>query len=62
MGLHTDFIRVKEGFSRINVKLKDYDGTEINGMGPVIDSDSVDKLYQKLDGLKEGDVIYCNRL
>ncbi len=57
MSLHTDFIRVKEGFSRINVKLKDYDGTEINGMGPVIDSDSVDKLYQKLDGLKEGDIL-----
>lgn len=57
MGLHTDFIRVKEGFSRINVKLKDYDGTEINGMGPMIDPDSVEQLYRKLDGLQEGDIL-----
>ena len=34
LGLFHDFIRVEKGISRINVKLKDYDGTEINGMGP----------------------------
>lgn len=32
MGLLADFIRIDKGLSRINVKLKDYDGTEINGM------------------------------
>ena len=37
MGLKNDFIRIGNGFSRINLKLKDVDGTEINGMGPVID-------------------------
>lgn len=57
MGLVTDFIHVDNGFSRINVKLKDYDGTEINGMGPDITQDAVDKLYGQLDGLKEGDVL-----
>ena len=57
MGLHTDFIQVESGFSRINVKLKDYDGTEINGMGPDIDASSLEKLYQKLDRLKAGDVL-----
>ena len=41
MGLRADFIRVDNGSSRINVKLKDYDGTEINGMGPDIDQASV---------------------
>ena len=35
IGFQCDFIRTKTGFSRINVKLKDYDGTEINGIGPV---------------------------
>lgn len=57
MGLMTNFISINNGFSRINVKLKDYDGTEINGMGPDIDSGSVDQLYRQLGRLKEGDVI-----
>ena len=57
MGLHTDFIRVENGFSRINVKLKDYDGTEINGMGPDITKDSIDKMYEKLDRLQKGDAL-----
>lgn len=57
IGLLTDFIRVENGFSRINVKLKDYDGTEINGMGPEIDATSVEQLYQKIDTLKEGDAL-----
>ena len=57
MGLLTDFIFIDKGRSRIIVKLKDYDGTEINGMGPDIDEASVDKLYKKLDGLSSGDVL-----
>lgn len=57
MGLHTDFIRIENGFSRINVKLKDYDGTEINGMGPNIEQVHVNALFGKLDQLKAGDVL-----
>ena len=57
MGLRTDFLRVDNGFSRINVKLKDYDGTEINGMGPDMTQDDVEKLYAQLDKLKEGDAL-----
>lgn len=56
-GLLTDFIRVENGFSRINVKFRDYDGTEINGMGPIIGADSVGRLYEKLDVLKADDVL-----
>ena len=57
MGLLTDFIHVGSGFSRINVKLKDYDGTEINGLGPDIDEQSVERLYGKLDALVADDVL-----
>lgn len=57
IGLRTDFIRLDSGFSRINVKLKDYDGTEINGMGPEITEEAVRQLYGKLDRLREGDVL-----
>lgn len=57
MGLLTDFIRIDKGLSRINVKLKDYDGTEINGMGPEIGQAHVDALYQKLERLGAEDVL-----
>lgn len=56
-GLCTDFIHISNGFSRINVKLKDYDGTEINGMGPDIEKKYVDELYGKLGQLKAGDLV-----
>lgn len=56
-GLHCDFIPVEHGFSRINVKLKDFDGTEINGKGLEISEKEVRQLYEKLDLLKEGDVL-----
>lgn len=57
MGLRTDFLRVDNGFSRINVKLKDYDGTEINGMGPDMTQNDVEKLCAQLDKLKAGDAL-----
>lgn len=57
IGLRTDFIHLDSGFSRINVKLKDYDGTEINGMGPEITEEAVRQLYGKLDYLREGDML-----
>lgn len=52
-----DFIRLEDGFSRINVKLKDYDGTEINGKGPEISPDKLRQFFEKLDGLGSGDVL-----
>lgn len=57
MGLLTDFIHIDKGLSRINVKLKDYDGTEINGMGPEIEQIHVNVLYEKLEQLKADDVL-----
>lgn len=57
IGFQCDFIRTRTGFSRINVKLKDYDGTEINGMGPVIQKEEAEALMEKLRGLQEGDVL-----
>ena len=56
-GLPTDFIRVKEGLTRINVKIKALEETEINGMGPVITEDDLQKLYVKLDKLTGEDML-----
>ena len=57
MGLASDFINLQNGYSRINVKMKDFDGTEINAQGPDISPAETEKLLEKLDGLKEGDVL-----
>ena len=56
-GIVSDFIVLENGFSRINVKMKDFDGTELNGMGPVIDEAAIDKLWQQLEYLRAGDVL-----
>ena len=57
MGVKSEFIRIRNGFSRINLKLKSIDGTEINGCGPEISPEAVEQLMEKLDVLKEGDVL-----
>lgn len=57
LGFPCDFIKIDKGMSRINVKLKDFDGTEINGQGPVIRPEDVQELLIKLDTLHEGDVL-----
>ena len=56
-GIICNFITLKEGNSRINVKMKDYDGTEINGMGPVIDERAVEQLRDQLRKLGQGDIL-----
>lgn len=56
-GLVADFIELEQGITRINVKMKDYDGTEINGMGPVISSEAVEQLKEQLRKLQGGDVV-----
>ena len=56
-GYGCDFIDIKEGVSRINVKMKDFDGTEINGMGPVIDEEALNALMKKLELLKDKDTL-----
>ncbi|MDU1321774.1 MAG: 1-phosphofructokinase [Clostridium botulinum] len=56
-GCKTDFIRLKNGMSRINVKLKSKEESEINGTGPSINAEDLDELFNKLDNLKEGDFL-----
>lgn len=53
----TDFIWIEEGMSRINVKLRSKEETEINGQGPVIGEEDVKQLYKKLEALDEDDIL-----
>ena len=57
MGLRSDFIKIDSGISRINLKLKNIDGTEINGSGPEISEEKIEELLRKLDILGEGDIL-----
>lgn len=57
MGIHADFIRIENGFSRINLKLKSIDGTEINGNGPDISEEKIQELMERLNQLERGDVL-----
>ena len=56
-GINTDFIKMKDGISRINLKLSSIDGTEINGQGPDIPKEQLDKLMERLMLLGEGDIL-----
>ena len=61
-GVASDFIQIEEGISRINLKLKSIDGTEINGSGPKIPKEKVEELMKRLNTMKEGDVfIPCRK-
>lgn len=56
-GCSSQFITIPQGMSRINLKLKSADGTEINGMGPDIDPESMQKLMGQLDTLQPKDIL-----
>lgn len=56
-GTRTDFIRLPEGMTRINVKMKGDCETEINASGPRIDAASLEKLFAKLEVLQAGDTL-----
>lgn len=56
-GCISEFIKVDNGFSRINVKMRSEKESEINGIGPEISNSEMTQLLDKLDKLKEGDVL-----
>lgn len=56
-GINSEFIKINDGISRINIKLKSIDGTEINGQGPHIDSSHIEQLMNRLRRLESGEVL-----
>ena len=56
-GIKTDFIFLKSGYSRINVKIKSTEETDINGRGPDIPEVAIDELLKKLKAIKDGDTL-----
>lgn len=56
-GVDADLVHVKEGFTRINAKVKAVEETELNGQGPRIAPEDVDALFSKLDVLGQDDTL-----
>ena len=56
-GLHSDWIHLPGGMTRINVKIKAQTESELNGRGPDITPEAMEQLYAKLDALREGDIL-----
>ncbi len=56
-GVTSDFIEIQNGMSRINVKMKSDEESEVNGQGPDISAEDIERLYEKLDRLQKGDIL-----
>ena len=57
MGIEADFVRLEKGLSRINVKIKSAEETELNSAGPHIDEKALSALFEKLDQISHGDTL-----
>ncbi len=57
LGIHTNFIEVEKGMTRINIKMKSDEETEINGKGPVIENKDFDALLKIVKTFKKGDMV-----
>lgn len=56
-GIGCDFVRLSAGFTRINIKLRSGEETDINGSGPSITPDDLDRLFERLSCLADGDTL-----
>lgn len=56
-GIKADFVRLPEGISRINVKIKGKEETELNAQGPAIPDEAQQKLFSQIEGLVDGDML-----
>ena len=57
LGCKDAFIEIEHGWSRINMKVRSDEESEINGQGPVIDAQAMKELYAQLDKLEEDDIL-----
>ena len=56
-GLKTDFVHLESGMTRINVKIKAGQETELNGAGPAIPESALQQLEAQLDTLQPDDIL-----
>ncbi len=55
--IKNDFVYLKNGYTRINVKIKANEDYDINAQGPDIEADELNALFDKLEKLQNGDFL-----
>ena len=56
-GIKTDFIKVEKGITRINVKISSNEETALNGNGPEITEEDINKLLEKIEKITKEDMV-----
>ena len=56
-GIKTDFIKVKNGITRINIKISSDRETALNGNGPEILEEDIQELLEKIENIKKEDIV-----
>ena len=56
-GIQSNFVMLQEGNSRINVKIKNIEGTEINGKGPEVPAEKLELMMDLVRSMKSGDYL-----
>lgn len=55
--IENDFVYLKKGYTRINVKIKSKKETDINACGPEITADDIQELFKKIENLEKDDCL-----
>ena len=53
----TDFVKLKKGLTRINVKLRTENETDINAAGPNVSTEDISRLFERLEKVRTGDTV-----
>lgn len=53
----TDFVKLKNGLTRINVKLRAENETDINSAGPNVSTEDISRLFEKLEKVRMDDTV-----
>ncbi|MDO4501067.1 MAG: 1-phosphofructokinase [Erysipelotrichaceae bacterium] len=56
-GIKDEMIWCDNGYSRINIKLRSNEESELNGLGPNISKENIEELFKKLDELNSDDIL-----
>lgn len=56
-GVKTEFIKVQNGITRINVKISSNQETALNGIGPDTDEKDIEELLQKINEITSDDLV-----
>ena len=52
-----DFVKLEKGITRINVKIRHGEETDINTQGPIVDESDIYRLFKILDNTASGDLL-----